>query len=320
MFSPEALQRQAKAKWNRITREADSKTNTELANLLAEDDDLNFTDEPTLDKVIAQHNSQKNKDESNPLVSVQVPAFPTEHTPSMNPIEISVSTFHPGPTINLTDDPDSDEESNNNKSSQKSPVSILRTYRVQEADMISRISMSDSATRISSLETEISTMDKTFRDEIGKLQSQAAQQAHAQLEHGTILSEILSTLMKTNLASLIDKQTPERSGGSPTKLGKLKEDNIRQGIQKWEFDIFGMAETNLDWRMLSELEKLPHRTKEWWEHQHISLVNVSIPLISALKGTLQGVSRRSPGRTHPRELGRYGLTRQPYGRTRQPEG
>jgi len=237
------------------------------------DDDLNFTDEPTLDKVIAQHNSQKNKDESNPLVSVQVPAFPTEHTPSMNPIEISVSTFHPGPTINLTDDPDSDEESNNNKSSQKSPVSILRTYRVQEADMISRISMSDSATRISSLETEISTMDKTFRDEIGKLQSQAAQQAHAQLEHGTILSEILSTLMKTNLASLIDKQTPERSGGSPTKLGKLKEDNIRQGIQKWEFDIFGMAETNLDWRMLSELEKLPHRTKEWWEHQLISWAN-----------------------------------------------
>jgi hypothetical protein len=62
-------------------------------------------------------------------------------------------------------------------------------------------------------------------------------------------------------------------GGFPTKLGKLKEDNIRQGIQKWEFDIFGMVETNLDWRVLSELEKFPHRTKEWWEHQHIIWAN-----------------------------------------------
>ncbi len=208
MFSPEALQRKAKAKWNRTTREADSETDAELANLLAEDDDLNFTDKPTLDKVIVQHNPQKNKDESNPLVSVQVPAFPTEPMPSMNPDKDSVSSFHPGPTINLTDDPDSDKESNNNKSSQKSLVSILRTSRVQEADEISRISMSDSATRISSLETEISMMDKTFRDEIGKLQSQAAQQAHAQSKHGTILSKILLALKKIYLAALIEEHPP----------------------------------------------------------------------------------------------------------------
>jgi len=41
---------------------------------------------------------------------------------------------------------------------------------------------------------------------------------------------------------------------------------------------------------------------------------------STLKGTLQGVLRRSPGRSRPQELGHYGLTRQPYGRTRLPEG
>jgi len=52
--------------------------------------------------------------------------------------------------------------------------------------------------------------------------------------------------------------------------GKLKEDNIRLGIKKWDFDIFGIAEINLDWRVLNEQERLPHRTKEWWEHQHIS--------------------------------------------------
>jgi hypothetical protein len=68
--------------------------------------------------------------------------------------------------------------------------------------------MSDSATRISSLETEISMMDKTFRDEIGKLQSQAAQQAHAQSKHGTILSKILLALKKIYLAALIEEHPP----------------------------------------------------------------------------------------------------------------
>jgi hypothetical protein len=50
MFTPEALQRQAKARWNKETREADSETDAELANLLAEDDDLNFTNGPMLKK------------------------------------------------------------------------------------------------------------------------------------------------------------------------------------------------------------------------------------------------------------------------------
>jgi len=34
---------------------------------------------------------------------------------------------------------------------------------------------------------------------------------------------------------------------------------------------------------------------------------------SALGGTLQGVSRRSPGRSRLQELGRHGRTRQPEG-------
>jgi hypothetical protein len=47
---------------------------------------------------------------------------------------------------------------------------------------------------------------------------------------------------------------------------------------------------------------------------------VSIPLISALEGTQQGLSWSSPGRSRPRELGRYEMKRQSYERTRQPEG
>jgi len=42
----------------------------------------------------------------------------------------------------------------------------------------------------------------------------------------------------------------QNAGGFPTQKGKAKEDNIRQGILKWDFDIFGMVETNLDWRLL----------------------------------------------------------------------
>jgi len=54
------------------------------------------------------------------------------------------------------------------------------------------------------------------------------------------------------------------------KEGKIKEDMIRLGLNKWEFAIFGFAETNLDWRTLKEEEKLPFSTQGWWEAQHIS--------------------------------------------------
>jgi len=59
-------------------------------------------------------------------------------------------------------------------------------------------------------------------------------------------------------------------GGFPIIKGKIIEDNIRMGLTKWEFDIFGCAETNLDWRIIPEEDKFPFRTKEWWETQHIS--------------------------------------------------
>jgi hypothetical protein len=58
-------------------------------------------------------------------------------------------------------------------------------------------------------------------------------------------------------------------GGFPTQRGKLKEDNIRLGITKRDFDIFGMAEVNIDWRLMKEQDRLPTRTKEWWTQQHV---------------------------------------------------
>jgi hypothetical protein len=220
MSTPEALQRHAKAKWNPETREADSVTDAELANLLAEDDDLNFTNEPTLEK------ETKIQDQpiKNTSVTTNIPSFPKEHMPSMNKEDDSVSTFHHGNIMNLTSDQDSAEESEelvgeektNSTTPSKSPVGILRTPRTQDQDVLSRISMSDSASRISSLETEISAMNKAFHNKINKLQSQAKQQANAQVTHGTMLSEILEMLKKANMSTTANAPCSPAETSHPT--------------------------------------------------------------------------------------------------------
>jgi hypothetical protein len=59
-------------------------------------------------------------------------------------------------------------------------------------------------------------------------------------------------------------------GGFPMKSNDIKEDYIRHGLNNWDIDIFGLVETNIDWRLQSEESKLWSRTCEWWEHLHIS--------------------------------------------------
>jgi len=71
MFTPEALNRQAKARWNAATREADSETDMELANLLAEDDDQNFMDEPTMEKPTLE----EQQDALDSVVTMNTPSF-----------------------------------------------------------------------------------------------------------------------------------------------------------------------------------------------------------------------------------------------------
>jgi hypothetical protein len=70
-------------------------------------------------------------------------------------------------------------------------------------------------------------------------------------------------------------------GGIPVQIPDIKEDNLRLGITNWDFDIFGIAETNIDWRTMPEDTKLWGRTREWWEHLHISYANnTTFPPIS----------------------------------------
>jgi hypothetical protein len=59
-------------------------------------------------------------------------------------------------------------------------------------------------------------------------------------------------------------------GGFPSQKNSPKDDLIRTGITNWEFDVIGLVETNLDWRLIPEDTKLWARTREWWEHLHIS--------------------------------------------------
>jgi hypothetical protein len=55
---------------------------------------------------------------------------------------------------------------------------------------------------------------------------------------------------------------------------------LRKGINVYNFDVFGVAETNVDWRLLGEQDRLYMRTKEWWETCHLNFTHnrVSPPL------------------------------------------
>jgi len=73
-------------------------------------------------------------------------------------------------------------------------------------------------------------------------------------------------------------------GGFPVDKSKQKEDTIFTGISMWSVNIFGVAETNLDWRLLPEDSKLHTRTKSWWTSLHIShAFNYTRPPIQPLQ-------------------------------------
>jgi hypothetical protein len=62
-------------------------------------------------------------------------------------------------------------------------------------------------------------------------------------------------------------------GGFPLCKNKLKDDALRCGISTYEFDVFGIAETSLDWRIQSDDLKLYGRTTGWWETLNINFTH-----------------------------------------------
>jgi hypothetical protein len=58
-------------------------------------------------------------------------------------------------------------------------------------------------------------------------------------------------------------------GGVPTKAGQPKDDFLRAGINKYDFDIMGIAESNVKWDFIPEADRLYNMTKNWWESSHL---------------------------------------------------
>ena len=90
------------------------------------------------------------------------------------------------------------------------------TSKNLDPDVMSRISTSDSASQVSSIETEISAMDKAFRAEIRKLQEQALSQAKSQNLHGLMLTEILDMLKQSNRSNVQSTLLPPEAANPPT--------------------------------------------------------------------------------------------------------
>jgi hypothetical protein len=93
MFSAKSQQRHALSQWNAETRQVSSIEEEELAEFLAEDNDLNLSDEPTQEKTERMtgvgHRLQSDR------VQFDIPDFTPTNFPDMNNDADFVLTFHP---------------------------------------------------------------------------------------------------------------------------------------------------------------------------------------------------------------------------------
>jgi hypothetical protein len=90
MFTTEAKLRHVSSKWDQATRQVFSVEEFEIDEFLAEDDEHNKTDEPTMEKPVRRQAI----DDSHIQVNVPIVLIP-EDTPKMYEDADSVSTFHP---------------------------------------------------------------------------------------------------------------------------------------------------------------------------------------------------------------------------------
>ncbi len=53
----------------------------------------------------------------------------------------------------------------------------------------------------------------------------------------------------------------------------IKDYTIRDGIGNLEFDIFGIAEVNVNWAQVSGADRLVHQSKHSWEGSQFMFAN-----------------------------------------------
>jgi hypothetical protein len=91
-------------------------------------------------------------------------------------------------------------------------------------------------------------------------------------------------------------------GGIPAKKNRIKDDIIRCGIEKFDFDIFGLAEVNTNWTYVQESDRLVHRSKHWWGGHHFTSAH-NIHSTSRRTHQYGGVAMWSIGKASHRVIG-----------------
>ena len=106
-------------------------------------------------------------------------------------------------------------------------------------------------------------------------------------------------------------------GGIPIDLMNAKSKVLRQFITKTKVDAIGLIETNVNWRYATVSQRLPERTRGWWENIHLNTAcyekfanpHPAQPGGVSLWSINKGAHRVMEQGRDPRGLGRWVWTR-----------
>jgi len=197
-FSEEAKVNHANSKWDPKTRQSISAEEIEIDEFLADDDELNKTDEPTA--VRTRKSTQDN-------IEIHVPKVAARETfPTMYNDTDSVSTFNPATpmTASTSHQPSSvftpkivSHALYNSQTSKDLPIPMnVDDHGEVDAEVVSKIS--DTESRISTMEMQMQDFNTTLKN-ISKQSRKEAQ------KNAKTLASILALLKNQNLTSAGDE-------------------------------------------------------------------------------------------------------------------
>jgi hypothetical protein len=201
MFTSEAKIRHAQSKWDHKTRQVFSADEYVVDELLAEDDEYNKTDEPTAEKV----KRCVIRDESHIQFHTPIVIDP-ETFPKMYDDNDSVSTFHRdtnsvpvnlAPSTKFT--PQISPKPPTTAASSTCNAKPVDIDYQEHDESVSKLS--DTQSRISTLESDIKHLNHSFKNAISELKLQSKQQVKQQQMHESTLAKILALLKQSRLPS-----------------------------------------------------------------------------------------------------------------------
>jgi hypothetical protein len=230
MFTTEAKLRHSSSKWDQETRQVFSVEEYEIDEFLADDDEYNKTDEPTAERPI-RNTAQ---DDSHILIQVPIIIDP-EESPKIYEDTDSVSTFRPNDPSPASISPSKSftpKIVSNPPSVLASSTSASKPTDINYEDEGESVSkLSDSQSRISSMERDMKQLQTSFQHALEEMKLQSQQHAMKQSTNDATLLEILSLLkhhkvstptVENNLGSSARDNQPEQlypTGGSNGAAG-----------------------------------------------------------------------------------------------------